>query len=686
MTREITTLLIANRGEIARRIMRTCEALGIRTVAVYSDPDAGLPFVAEADIAVALRGSSAAETYLDIAKLLYTAMHSGADAVHPGYGFLSENATFAAAVEATGLIWVGPTPEQIEKMGSKIEAKRLAVQAGVPTAPSISLSGEDAAVWRADAATAGFPLLIKASAGGGGRGMRVVRTAAELETETIGARREAASAFGDGTVFAERYVEGARHVEVQLFGDEHGNLVHLFERECSIQRRHQKIVEEAPSPGVEKLGGKGLRERMCADALKLARSIGYRGAGTVEFLLDDSTGEYFFLEMNTRLQVEHPVTEMVTNIDLVAWQLDVAQGRPIPLTQDEIALSGHAIEVRLYAEDPANGYLPSTGTLHTYQLREGRNANRSRVRVESGYASGNGVSPFYDPMLAKLISHGETRTVAARQLGAFLRGVAIHGITTNREQLVAICQDTAFLAGKTTTAYLGEHLEVERPAAIEALVARRAVAALVVCAARRRRDDRLWGMAPSGWRNVFSSRQRADYVHRGSGADEQTLRLDYDFRALPELAVNLNGTELVGRLIHLDLATASTADVTLELRGFTVAAQVVEVGDKIWVNDSEGQSEFAAAPRFAVPGAVASGGGPTAPVPGRVVAVHVAAGDRVVAGQLLVTVEAMKMEHRIEAPDDGIVTEVRVGVGDQVDARQLLVVLGTVEQSPAVTE
>ncbi|MFM9136037.1 MAG: acetyl/propionyl/methylcrotonyl-CoA carboxylase subunit alpha, partial [bacterium] len=468
-------ILVANRGEIARRVFRTARAMGLQTVAVYSEPDAGAPFVSEADVAVALQGSTSAETYLDIAQVLAAARRTGADAVHPGYGFLSENPEFAEAVRDAGLTWIGPTPESIRAMALKVEAKRLAADAGVPLVPGSELAdavlGEEAAALAEDV---GYPLLVKASAGGGGKGMRVVDEAGDLAEALASARREAQASFGDPTVFLERYLAAARHVEVQVFGDAHGNVVHLGERECSIQRRHQKIVEEAPSPGLEAEAC----ERMYAAAVALARAIGYRGAGTVEFLVLGSGAdqEFFFLEMNTRLQVEHPVTEMVTGLDLVEWQIRVARGEALPLRQDEIHRVGHAIEVRLYAEDPSRGYLPNTGVLRGFAIDPS-------LRVDSGVEAGSQVTSFYDPMLAKVIAHAADRTTATAQLARGLRASRIHGLVTNRDSLVAILESPRFQAGETTTAFLDQEPGVLDPV-VPSDVLDRHLAAVAVLAHR----------------------------------------------------------------------------------------------------------------------------------------------------------------------------------------------------------
>ncbi len=516
MTQSISTLLIANRGEIAARIIRTAHALGIATVAVYSDPDAEAPYVTLADQAVRLPGAAPADTYLRGDLIIAAAAATSADAVHPGYGFLSENAAFARACADAGLIFVGPSPGTIQAMSDKIAAKATMAAAGVPVLPGVTVEddGEHDA-----AAQVGFPLLVKAAFGGGGRGMRLVSDPAQLAGAVGAARREAAAAFGDGTVFLERYVPDPRHVEVQILGDAHGDVVHLFERECSIQRRYQKIVEESPSPAVD---GE-LRAALTKAAVTAGRAAGYTGAGTVEFVLDRD-GSFYFLEMNTRLQVEHPVTEAVTGLDLVELQLRVAEGEPLPPEVREAAITGHAIEVRLYAEDVPAGFLPVTGTLHRFAIPSGPG-----LRVDTGFRDGSAVSPHYDAMLAKVIAHGRSRADAARRLARALRDAQIHGLTTNRDLLVAILREPEFLAGATDTGYLTRH----QPAALAGSGAGSGAApgpatarhALVAALARQvvnRAAAPVLGTLPSGWRNVVS-RAAAGQLHRRGGAVRRGL-------------------------------------------------------------------------------------------------------------------------------------------------------------------
>ncbi|MCU1602887.1 MAG: acety-l/propionyl-CoA carboxylase subunit alpha [Frankiales bacterium] len=632
MTRPIRRLLVANRGEIARRIQRTAHAMGIDTVAVYADGDAMAPFVREATVAVALRGTSATDTYLDVAKVLAAAARAGADAVHPGYGFLSENAGFAQAVIDAGLAWVGPSPKAIAAMGDKLEAKKLLSAAGVPSL---------------DAPEGHFPVLVKAAMGGGGKGMRVVSAAAELAEALAGARREAQAAFGDDTVFLERYLTGARHVEVQILGDSHGNLVHLGERECSIQRRHQKVIEEAPSPAVDA----SLREALGEAALKAARAIGYENAGTVEFLLDGR--EFFFLEVNTRLQVEHPVTEMVTGLDLVREQLLVTQGAPLAFTQDEVVLRGHAVEARLYAEDPANDFLPVTGTVVTWEPAPG-------ARFDSGIESGSVIGVEFDPMLAKVVTHAPTRTEAALALALALERTAVQGTVTNRDFLVGVLRHEAFLAGDTTTDFI-DRVDPPRAKAVYVTQLEHCAVLAALTAASWRRAASPMGRFPAGWRNGFLPAESFGYRH---GSHDLVV----SYRARRDGAYDVTAGE---NAWEARVLSVTAGGIEAEIDGVRHRTAVRSAGDRWWV----GEFELTLLPRFPSKEKELVEGGLVAPLPGGVISVGVAAGDSVTAGQLLVVVEAMKMEHRITAPADGTVDEVRVSVGQQVAAGDLLVVL-----------
>ncbi|HYN75817.1 MAG TPA: biotin carboxylase N-terminal domain-containing protein [Candidatus Limnocylindria bacterium] len=657
----LTRLLVANRGEIACRIIRTAHATGLRTVAVYSPVDAHARHVRMADLAVPLVGTSAADTYLDSDQLLAAARLSGADAVHPGYGFLAENADFAQAVVDAGLVWVGPSPESVRLMGSKVAAKQAAAAAGVPLPPSHEVEGEDAGVWIAAGEHVGFPLLVKASAGGGGKGMRLVTGPDELAEAVRAARREAASAFGDPTVFLERYLAGARHVEVQVFGDTQGNVIHLGERECSIQRRHQKVIEETPSPGTTT----ETRERMLEAAVALARSVAYVGAGTVEFLVAGrgADQEVHFLEMNTRRQVEHPVTEAVTGLDLVDLQLRVAAGHPLGLTQAGVSFVGHAVEVRVYAEDPAAGHRPSTGRLARWDEAPG-------VRWDSGVEAEDEVSALYDPMLAKVVAHGRDRNEAIAVLARALRGSAIHGVATNLASLTAVLESPAFGAGDTPTDFLDRHPDLLAPAVPELLRRSHLVAAALNAAQERRSAASLLTFASPGWRNVRSAPQSVRFEVAG----EET-EVTYAFATLQTADVVVDGVASVATW------TAHDGDVLdLEvggLRALHVVTRVPGPGEAdpvdVWVSGSGWTTRCLELPRFPVLADAAAAGGLTASLPGTVTAVMVEVGTAVAAGDLLVLLEAMKMEHRVTAVSAGVVTDVLVAPGDSVEAHQALV-------------
>jgi len=657
----INRLLVANRGEIARRVFATCRRLGIETVAVHSDADADLPFAREADVAVRLPGNTPAETYLRTDLILDAARRAGADAVHPGYGFLSENAGFARAVLDAGLTWVGPAPESIDAMGSKVGAKKLMDAAGVPVLTSLSV----------DAATdADLPLLVKASAGGGGRGMRVVRSLVDLPGEVAKASAEAESAFGDGTVFVEPYVERGRHVEVQVVGHADGVLV-LGERDCSLQRRHQKVVEEAPAPGLSD----ELREALHEAARAAAAAIDYRGAGTVEFLVGGD--RFWFLEMNTRLQVEHPVTEAIFGVDLVELQLAVAEGRKFPRISGETgtgsaAPTGHAIEVRLYAEDPAADYQPQSGRLASFVIpgvsSQFATPSSYGLRLDSGFESGSEVGTFYDAMLAKVVSWAPTREQAARQLAGALAKARLHGLTTNREQLVTVLRDPGFLAGDVSTDFLAErsydaHTRDLRPAAVAAALA------LAEDARARRTVQR--GI-PVGWRNVVSQ----PHVTRLEVVGGEPLE-----PLVVEWYAGRDGYVVEG----FSVVSASPTRVGLVADGITSYTDVLigaaERGGprEIHVDAGVGYVRFREVPRFTDPADQVASGSLLAPMPGTVVSVAVEAGAEVEAGATVLVLEAMKMQHTVSAPHAGTVTEIPVATGQQVAAGDVLAVVSSVE-------
>lgn len=643
----IRSVLVANRGEIARRVFRTARSMGMRCIAVFVDADADAPFVQEADEAVRLPDS-----YLDAEAVLAAAQGTGAEAIHPGYGFLSENAAFARAVTEAGIRWVGPSPDVIESMGDKIAAKRVAVEAGVPTLPSSEDPAADAPTIEA---TVGYPLLVKASAGGGGKGMRIVESAVDLADAVQSAQREALSGFGDETVFLERYVASSRHVEIQILGDAHGNVVHLGERECSIQRRHQKIVEESPSPIIDA----EMRTAMGEAALSLARHMGYESAGTVEFLVDDVTREFFFLEVNTRLQVEHPVTEEVTGIDLVREQLRVAGGAELGYDQGDIDWTGSAIEVRLYAEDPDNDFLPATGTLSAY-----RPADEPTVRWDSGVEEGSVVGVDFDPMLAKVIAHAPTRAEAAGRLALALERMHLGGVVTNRDFLVATLRNEAFLAGDTTT----DFIERVDPAGSQAApdTAMAAIVAAMWIQGRNRADDRVWGFARSNFRTGSLPPQSIEF----ETATDETHRIEYSLRRNGGFTLGSGETVLVHEW--------TPDDIELEIDGRRLRAAVTVADGVGYVTLGRTTVTLPVKPRFAIPGSELPTGGLVAPMPGSVIELRCAIGDTVAAGQVLVVLEAMKMEHHITAPFDGTVTELPIAVGDQVENGALLL---TIEES-----
>ncbi|THA72714.1 acety-l/propionyl-CoA carboxylase subunit alpha [Streptomyces sp. A0958] len=638
----ITSLLVANRGEIACRIFRTCRALGIATVAVYSDADAGALHVREADTAVRLPGAAPADTYLRGDLVVAAALAAGADAVHPGYGFLSENAGFAAAVRDAGLVWVGPPVRAIELMASKTRAKELMAAAGVPL-----LAPVDPAAATAD----DLPLLLKAAAGGGGRGMRIIRELGDLTGELTAATAEALSAFGDGEVFAEPYVERGRHVEVQVMADEHDGVWALGTRDCSLQRRHQKVIEEAPAPGLSEKLREGLHEA----AVAAARAVGYRGAGTVEFLVA-ADGRPYFLEMNTRLQVEHPVTEAVFGLDLVALQLRIAEGEPLPSAAPPEP-SGHAVEARLYAEDPARDWQPQTGALLSFDVPD-----EPGLRLDTGYTGGDTIGIHYDPMLAKVIAHAPSRDKAVRLLARALERARIHGPVTNRELLVHSLRHPDFLAARLDTGFYERHLEVLTATGDEAAVRPAAVAAALAAAAR---GAAAGGVARFGaWRNLPSQPQLKSYRSEPDGAEyEITYHRGRDGVGVPNDGVHV--------------VAAAPDRVTLEINGVTRTFHVAVRDGRAYVDTASGAYTFTVPPRFTDPAGRTEPGSLLAPMPGTVVrlADGLAAGATVTAGQPLIWLEAMKMEHRVLAPASGTLTALHAAPGLQVEVGALLAVV-----------
>ncbi|MXG24383.1 acetyl/propionyl/methylcrotonyl-CoA carboxylase subunit alpha [Streptomyces sp. YIM 132580] len=640
----ISTLLVANRGEIACRIFRTCRDLGITTVAVYSDADAAALHVREADLAVRLPGSAPADTYLRGDLVVAAALAAGADAVHPGYGFLSENAAFAAAVRDAGLTWIGPPVKAIELMASKTRAKELMAGAGVPLLAPVdpaTATGDD------------LPLLLKAASGGGGRGMRIVRELDSLPGELLAAAAEAASAFGDGEVFAEPYVERGRHVEVQVMADAYDTVWALGTRDCSLQRRHQKVIEEAPAPGLDD----ALRTRLHEAAVAAARAVGYRGAGTVEFLVS-AGGRPYFLEMNTRLQVEHPVTEAVFGVDLVALQLRVAEGEPLDAVVP--AASGHAVEARLYAEDPARDWQPQTGALRTLEVPDGPG-----LRLDTGYTGGDTIGVHYDPMLAKVIAHAPTRTEAARLLAGALERARIHGPVTNRALLVRSLRHPDFVAARLDTGFYDRNLaDLTAPGSGDP-----ATAALAAALAEAVRATSAPGPAPTrfgAWRNVPSQPQAKRYRSEPDGTEHE-IAYRTPRTGIPE-PHDAPGVRVL---------TATPDHVTLELDRLTRHFTITTERDRLYVDTAGASYTFTALPRFTDPATQADPGSLLAPMPGTVVrlAEGLAPGTVVEAGQPLIWLEAMKMEHRVLAPASGTLTALHAAPGHQVEVGALLAVV-----------
>ena len=644
----IESVLIANRGEIARRIIRTARRMGVRTIAVYSDADAGAPHVREADAAVALGPAPAAQSYLVAEKILGAAGQTGAAAIHPGYGFLSENADFAEAVIAAGIVWVGPPPSAIRAMGLKDAAKKLMAEAGVPVTPGYLGENQDEAHLAAEAAKIGWPVLIKAVAGGGGKGMRKVEDSSGFAAALGAARREAKAAFGNDHVLLEKYAERPRHIEVQLFADSHGNVVHLFERDCSLQRRHQKVIEEAPAPGMDA----ATRAVLCDAAVRAAKAVGYVGAGTVEFIADGSAGlradRIWFMEMNTRLQVEHPVTEAITGVDLVEWQLRIASGEALPLRQDQIAIEGWAMEARLYAENPATGFLPSTGPLTHFRLP-------SSVRVDSAVEQGGAVTSFYDPMIAKLIAHRPTREAAAAALAGACGEVEVWPVKTNAAFLERCLTAADFVAGRIDTGFIERGLETlvdsddTPPTAVIAAVAAERASSQVLAAW----DASPWAGDPEG---LFGFRMNAPpSAQTVLGRGGRPYPAGLAAKADEAWSVDLGGGVMTvsrddegrWRSAAGPVATAWAGDHLLAF----VDGAAFEFHDYVGAGDlSEALAEDAV----------------RSPMPGKVAAVAVSVGDLVTKGQALITLEAMKMEHALTAPFDGRIADLTVADGDQV--------------------
>jgi len=662
MTR-FNSILVANRGEIAVRVMRTAKALGYRTIAVYSEADADAPHVRMADESALIGPAPVNESYLVIDNILDAASVTGADAIHPGYGFLSENAAFAEACGKNGLVFIGPTPEAIEVMGNKAESKRRMIATGVPCVPGYEDKDQADAAFVKAADEIGFPVMVKAAAGGGGRGMRLVDTAADLPNALAAARSEAESAFGSGELILEKAIVRPRHVEIQIFADNDGHTIHLGERDCSVQRRHQKVIEEAPCPVMTD----DLRAAMGAAAVEAARSIGYRGAGTVEFLLAED-GAFYFLEMNTRLQVEHPVTEMITGLDLVALQIQVAEGRPLGIAQADVSLSGHAIEARLYAEDTAQDFLPAAGDIDLWQPAEGEG-----VRVDSGVASGQSVSPFYDPMIAKVVAHGGTRDIARRKLAQALADTAIFGLTTNKRFLIDCLENDTFAEGGATTAFIGEQFTTDDLAARQPDFGTAAAAAVLQFLADR--DDAYAssvGVSPEllNWSSAGALVSRYKYVFGD---------LVFDLSVSPTVADSYavrDGETTATVSVVSRKTTRATLIVDGNQRSFLFAAFT----NGLHLADEGADHRFDNALVASGTADEAAGGGRvTAPMHGKILEIAVSEGETVEKGARLLVLEAMKMQHDILAPADGVVQGVHQQAGNQTAAGDLLVEIEVAE-------
>ncbi len=665
------TVLIANRGEIACRVIDTCRRLGVRTVAVFSDADAGARHVRMADDAHHIGPAQAVDSYLNIARIVKAAQNSGAQAIHPGYGFLSENADFADAVAGAGLTLIGPPASAMRAMGSKAAAKALMGRAGVPLVPGYHGAAQDFATLVAEAAKIGFPVLIKASAGGGGRGMRIVEHAGALEDALQGAAREAHAAFGDGRLLIERYLTRPRHIEIQVFADTHGNTISLFERDCSIQRRHQKVIEEAPAPGLTP----EQRQLMGQAAVAAAQAVGYVGAGTVEFIAED--GAFYFMEMNTRLQVEHPVTEFITGQDLVEWQLRVASGEPLPLLAHQLGITGHAIETRIYAEDPARGFLPSIGRIA--HLRQP--ATSVHVRVDTGVREGDAITPYYDAMIAKLVVWGEDRAAALRHLRAALSAYEVVGVQTNLDLLRAIAAEADFAAAELDTGFINRHPALLAPNDASVSWRSRPILAAAALAARADRQAGQPGPACdpwSPWNASDSWRMNAEGYEDlllNHGKADIAVRL----QALGDGAWTLHTPDGVSTVTQ----TGSPGEMRLVVDGAPHRLRVVRTPDAIVVIEEGRNTSFCAIdPLAPPPAAAAEGDRLTAPIPARVSRIMVTPGDQVQRGTPLLVLEAMKMELTMQAPAPGIVASIRHAVGDMVQEGEELVTFATSAERP----
>lgn len=642
----IETLLVANRGEIARRIFRTAKSMGIVCIAIYTDADKNEPFVKEADKAIRL-----STNYLDQKEIIDAAKRSNSDAIHPGYGFLSENASFAKAAIEENIIWIGPSSEAIESMGDKITAKKIAQEADVPTLPSSNDLNDSSSI--------GFPLLVKAAAGGGGKGMRIVANENDLPEAISTAQREAKNAFGDERVFLERYIPKSRHIEIQILGDSHGNLLHLGERECSIQRRHQKIIEESPSSVINE----EQRKLITDAALRMGKSLAYQSAGTVEFLLDDETGDFFFLEVNTRLQVEHPVTEAVTGIDLVREQIKISSGEAVSFTQEDLVPIGHAVEARLYAEDPSKEFLPATGEILAFSPPK-----EPDVRWDSGVEKGSFVGVEFDPMLAKVISHGSSRTEAILNLARALEKLHLAGITTNRNFLVSTLRHNKFLKGETTTDFIDSNSPEPNLQLTEDDIKKASITVALWLQNKNRKNAIVLKSIPSGWRNGRLPSQEVSLLYSG-----EKVTVSYKTKRDGSFVFDNGSTATINH--------CSAEHIEAEVDGERMTSLITEGKESIHLQTSQGTVSFEILPRFEPPVLQIAEGSLVAPMPGVVLEIRVSNGDTVSAGDTLLTLEAMKMEHHVKAPYKGTVTEILVSENQQLDNGVPLLVINPDEEN-----
>lgn len=651
----INSILIANRGEIASRIIRTCKKMGIKSIAVYSDADSDGLYVHEADVAVHIGDNSPTASYLNQDKIIQVAKEQEVDAIHPGYGFLSENASFANKCMEEGVVFIGPHPKAIEEMGSKSRAKTIMKAHDVPVIPGYQ--GDDQSTDRliAEAKKVGFPLLLKATAGGGGKGMRIVTDEDKLENSIAAAKRESLSAFGDDELIIERYIAKGRHIEFQIFGDKHGNAIHILERECSIQRRYQKVLEESPSPVLDE----NLRSKMGAAAVKAAKALDYDNAGTVEFIFDDTTNEFFFLEVNTRLQVEHPVTEEITGLDLVELQIEVAEGHPLPVQQEDVKGSGYAIEARLYAEDPANNFLPVTGKVHLWETPDVQG-----LRVETAIESGSEISIYYDPMIAKLIVWDKSRLSAHRKMAYTLRHLKCLGLTTNQDFLLHLHEQKDIQEGNYDTHYIKNHFEPEDFAKTnQEQKALASIASILLNWSKRQEQRRLLRNLPSGWRNNFYESQNCTYLFQ-----DEELAVSYRLKEGQRFEFAIEDETLTAELIK-----ATDSHISYRINGVQHQAAIADKGDKIYLQSpSTGNLIFELKPRFPQKIAHKTEGGYEAPMPSQIIKILVEQDQEVKEGDPLMIISSMKMENTISAIKDGTVSDIYTKEGQNVASGFLL--------------